>query len=67
MTEDETARSLATMMREMGIESLSTPGGYTIVLGDPPSATRHPGKPVEPKTEKETAEEEEALLFGHLG
>ncbi len=68
--EVETAHALATMMREAGLESLSTPEGYSLVLAPPvakPRAATAPSKPIEPPTEKQIAAEEEAMLFAHLG
>lgn len=71
VTEVETVRALAAMMRDMGVESLSTPGGYVIVLAPVAGKSRAastPSKPVEQeKTEKQLAEEEEAMMFAHLG
>lgn len=70
VTEVETVRALAAMMRDMGVESLSTPGGYAIVLAPVAGKSRAastPSKPIEPPTEKQIAAEEEAMLFAHLG
>ena len=59
-------RELIALMRANGVQSLSTPDGYLIVLGPVPAPAKV--KPVEPeKTEKQLAEEDEAMLFAHIG
>jgi hypothetical protein len=70
MSEVEIARALAVMMRETGLQTLSTPEGYKLYLAPvaaKPRVATVPSKPVEPPTEKQIAEEEEAMLFAHLG
>jgi hypothetical protein len=71
MSEAETARALALMMRETGLQTLTTPEGYELYLAPvaaKPKVASTPSKAAEPeKTAKELAEEEEAMLFAHLG
>jgi hypothetical protein len=71
MGEVETARALALMMREAGIQALTTPDGYMLSLAPQavkPRVSATPSKAAElEKTAKELAEDEEAMLFAHLG
>ena len=62
--ECETVRALAAMMRDMGVESLKTPGGYSLVMG---ASRALATSPKADKTEKEVQQGEEELLFAHLG
>lgn len=57
--------ALIALMRANGVQSLSTPDGYLIVLGPVPAPAKV--KPVEPDEPRNEAEDEEAMLFAHLG
>jgi hypothetical protein len=67
----EELRALILLMRDNGVSELIFPGGVSVKMGASPASKPRvaaaPSKPVEPLTEKQIAEEEEAMLFAHLG
>lgn len=58
-------RELIALMRANGVQSLSTPDGYLIVLGPVPAPAKV--KPVAPDEPRNEAEDEERMLFAHIG